>query len=185
LIHNHDQKNLDEPNCTELEGINIKVELIAKWLECLGFLVTIFTLIKVIFLDKRVEKLQAQHLFQVRINDHLKELKSTSINTANLLDQILPNIKEIRIEVNQCRINCMSLKKKTDGEKLISLKKLIKISNSIIKNKIEVGKIPNWWEMLWGHRPVQERDVDEFYETLTSLIAEIEQLNKDLRKSII
>ena len=58
------------------------------------------------------------------------------------------------------------------------------ISEIIIKNKKDVNKKSNKWDSFWDIKPIEENDIDEFYETLTSLIAEIEHLNKDIKKSI-
>lgn len=164
--------------------INDTVNLIANWLELFGFLVVVFTAIKVFFLNKDVKKLNARHLFSVRVDEHLADFKKTSKKVSGYLSNFAQNSGDIRIEITRCLGNCNSLKKKVQNSELTTLGQMIIISKRIKSKKSLDTSIFKWFKELFGIRPLSEPDIIEFYETLTLLITEIEQLDKDIKKSL-
>lgn len=94
------------------------------------------------------------------------------------------NTKEIRIEVSKCLGNSLSLIKKVDKSDLTSLQNMIDLSKRIKSKKHDSITTLKWYDKALGRRPLIENDIDEYYESLTFLITEIEQLNKDNKKSI-
>lgn len=58
---------------------------ISDWLEALGFIVGIITVIKVFFLNRDIKTLQEKHLFQVLVDDYIIELKRSSKKISSLL----------------------------------------------------------------------------------------------------
>ena len=168
-----------------LEQINHIVEVIAKWLEILGFLISLATGVKVFFvLDKRVKILQMKHLYTATISDHLATLRKTSRNISKLISSFPENVGIIRNEIIICSENCKNIKKKSLPYRLINLDALIKASNSVIKNRYDINKKVVFMLRIFGIRPVNQRDIENFYEILNALITEIELINRDVQKSI-
>ena len=161
------------------------VDKIAKWLEVFGFLLSGFTFIKVVFLNKEVKKLNARHLFDVRVDEHLADFKKTSRKIASLLGNYLQNIKELRLEISKSLANCLSLRKKVDKSELETLTALIRHTRKIIANKNDNYSTINCFGKFFGKRPLLEKDIDEYYQTLALLITEIENLYKDNKNKLI
>lgn len=163
------------------DKINDLVVFLANWLELIGFILVLFTSIKVFFINKDVKKIKARHLLNVRINEHLLSLKKTSHIIATLLVSFNVNEKNIKIEISNCLANCLSLKKKVGKTDLSSLKKLIRYSEKILRYNKEIFVV-KWIKEIIKVKGLQESDIDNYYETLTLLIGEIEHFNKDLKK---
>lgn len=166
------------------DTINNFVSTIANWLELFGFIVVVVTAIKVFLLNKDVKKLNARHLFAVRVDEHLAEFKKTSKKVSTYLADFTQNTNEIRIEITKCLGNCNSLKKKVENSELASLNQIIIISKRIKSKKTANSSSFKWLNDLQGKRPLSEPNVIEFYETLTLLIMEIQQLDKDIKKGL-
>ena len=157
---------------------------ISDYLEALGFIAGIVTVIKVFFINSDVKKIQEKHLFQVRVNDHLKDLKNSSKVISNLITDFKGNIKEIKLDVSNCIQHCRSLGKKIPKDELKNLEPLIKSMTKIKDNKIYINTLPNFVERLLGRKPIKEEEIDTIYTQITSLITELEHHTKDLKKSI-
>lgn len=155
---------------------------LANWLEVIGFAIIIVTAIKVFLINKDVKKLNSKHLFQTRIEGHIKDLKKTSTNFSKLLGDYKSNIKEIRIEVSMCHINCLSIRKKVNKSDLICLSSTIDSANCIMNKKVRINKNRNRIILLKKHKYLDDSDIDSFYINLTSLITELEHLIKDNKK---
>jgi hypothetical protein len=164
--------------------INDLVSKMANWLELVGFLLAAFTAIKVFFLNKAIKRLNARHLFSVRVEEHLFEFKKTSKKISTHLADFSQNTNDIRIEITKCLGNCSSLKKKVENSELEALKQLIITSKKIKSKKTITTHNFRWLDKLFDKSPLTEADVIKFYETLTLLITEIEQLDKDIKKSL-
>lgn len=167
-----------------LDEINSFLSVAANWLEAIGFLIALFTAVKVFFLNKEVKRINAKHLFAVRIGDHLSEYKKTSKQIAIFLGDYSQNTKDLRLEVSKCLGNSLSLKKKVDKSELTSLQNLIDLSEKIKSKKHDSITTLKWYDKMLQRKPLTENDIDEYYESLAFLITEIEQLNKDNKKSI-
>lgn len=160
------------------------LDTIANWLEVIGFLIAAFTAFKVFFLNREVKKINAKHLFAVRVAEHLGDYKKTSKQIALFLGNYRQNTRELRLEVSKCLGNSLSLKKKVDNSDLTALQNHIELSKSIISKKHDSITTLTVIDKIWGVKPLVEKDIDEYYESLTLLITEIEQLDKDNKKSI-
>jgi hypothetical protein len=160
------------------------VHNISDWLEALGFLIGLITIIKVFFLNRDVKILYSKHLFQVRVNDHINDLKLSSRKISSLLSNFSINIREIKLEVSKCIEHCNSIKKKVGVKDLTNLKPLIKRMGKLLRNKIENNSSLTKLQKLLRQKPIRENEVDEIYIQLNALITEIEHLKTDLKKAI-
>lgn len=167
-----------------MEKFNLFLNTLANWLEVIGFLIAGFTALKVFFLNREVKKINAKHLFAVRVSEHLSDYKKTSKQIALLLGTYRQNAKEIRLEVSKCLGNSLSLKKKVDNSDLTALQPHIELSKRIISKKHDSVTTLTIIDKIFGVKPLVEKDIDEYYESLTLLITETEHLDKDNKKSI-
>jgi len=157
---------------------------ISDWLEALGFIAGIITVVKVFFLNNDVKKLQTKHLFQVRVDEHVKDLKTSSRKISKLLGNFQINLREIKIEIAKCIEYCNSIKKKVSTKDLDNLLPLIKKMKKLIKNKIDNNARVTKFQVFFRFKAISESEVDEVYQLLSSLITEIENFNNDLKKAI-
>lgn len=164
--------------------INDAIAFLANWFEVIGFIIGVFVAIKVYFINRDIKILNKRHLYHQRIDEHLSELKGFSRTLADLIPDYKNNIKDIRLVASTCKVNGLSLKKKVEKRELINLTNFIKSSNNITKNKLQLDKEPNAIQRLFRNTPISENQLDNYYETLTALISEIEHLNQDIKKSL-
>ncbi|MDI1254541.1 MAG: hypothetical protein PSV16_00445 [Flavobacterium sp.] len=156
---------------------------ISDWLEAIGFITAIITVVKVFLLDNQVRRLKEKHLFQVRIEEHLDDLKKSSKNISNNLDDFPRKTKDLRREISQCLQHCLSLSKKVESGQLQNLKPVIKRAKRIQRAAYK-EKSRFWMISIFQRAPIIEVDIEEIYMLLNSLITETEHFNKDLKKSI-
>jgi len=157
---------------------------ISDWLEAFGFIIGIVTVIKVFFINKDVKKIQEKHLFLVRVDEHLLDIKKSSKTISNLLSNFKGNIKDIKLELSRCIEYCKSLKKKVRKNELTNLSPLIKSMTKIKSNSIDLNATPNVWQRITSQNPIQESQIDDVYILMNALITELENLNNDLNKAI-
>ena len=60
------------------ETLKTFIHEISDWLEALGFIAGTVTLVKVFLINKDVNRIQEKHLFQVRVDEHIIDLKKNS-----------------------------------------------------------------------------------------------------------
>lgn len=166
------------------KDINHLIDFLSNWFEVIGFIIGIFVAIKVFFINRDIKTLNKRHLYHQRIDEHLIELKTYSRSLADLIPTYKSNIKDIRLVAATCRVNCLSLKKKVEKKELANLVSMIKASKSITGNKLDISKEPNFFQKLFKQNPISENQLDNYYETLASLISEIEHLNQDIKKTL-
>ncbi|WP_276482674.1 hypothetical protein [Paraflavitalea pollutisoli] len=164
--------------------INDILALCANWFEVIGFILMIITTVKVFSVNKRIKNLNSKYLLRDRINDHLKELKSSSGKIAQLLGSFNINLKDLKLEVSSCYVNTVNLKKKSSVSNFPSLNLFIKSAKKVLNAHNDNQSISGWARFL-GKRVIRESDIDEFYKQLTALIKEIEHFQKDLKKTIV
>lgn len=157
---------------------------ISDWLEALGFIAGLVTVVKVFFLNRDVKKLHVKHLFQVRVDEHLDDLKRSSKKISNHLNNFQANLKDIKLEVSKCVEHCNSIRKKVASNDLSNLKPLIKKMKKMRDNKIDNNSKLTLFQKIFGLKAITENEVDEVYTQLNSLITEIEHFNNDLKKTI-
>lgn len=160
------------------------IQDISDWLEALGFIAGVVTVVKVFCLNRDVKKLNVKHLFQVRVDEHLDDLKRSSKKISNHLNNFRANLKDIKLEVSKCVEHCNSIRKKVSSNDLSNLKPLIKKMKKMRDNKIDINSKLTFFQKLSGQKAITENEVDEVYTQLNSLITEIEHFNNDLKKTI-
>lgn len=156
----------------------------ADWLEAIGFITGIITVIKVFYINSEVKEIKEKHLFQVRVDDHLSDLKNTSKILSGLLTDFKANIKEIKLEVSNCIEHCRSLQKKLPQNTLSNISPLIRLMLKVKNNNLDISKPPTRLERFFGKQPIQQKEVDQIYTLINSLITELTHYNKDLKKAI-
>lgn len=157
---------------------------ISDWLEALGFIAGIVTVVKVFFINKDVKKLQTKHLFQVRVDEHIMDLKTSSKKISKQLNNFQANLREIKIEISKCIEHCNSIRNKVASNDLANLKPLIKKMKKLRDNNVISDNDLNIIQKFFGIKAVSEADVDDVYRQLSSLITEIEHFNNDLKRTI-
>jgi len=150
------------------EFTNYWLSILANWFEVIGFVITIFTAFKVYSLNQDVRTISNRYLWSLRSKDHLTDLQKISKNIAGLLTDSSNTQQSIRLEVSHCIEVCKSIKRKTGKSDLSNITGLIKISKRIIDKK--------------ANQPIEQGKIEEFYLKLDSLIREIDNLNKDLKR---
>ena len=166
------------------ESFKAFIHDISDWLEAVGFVIALVTVIKVFFINKDVRKIQEKHLFQVRVDEHLLDIKNSSKTISNLLSNFKGNIKEIKLELTKCIEYCKSLKKKVKRDELTNLSPLIKSMTKIKVNSIDLNTKLNVWQRITRQNPIRESQIDDVYLLMNALITELENLNNDINKSI-
>ena len=164
--------------------INDTIAFLANWFEVIGFIIGLFVAVKVYFINRDIKILNKRHLYHQRIEEHLSELKECSRTLADLIPDYKTNIKDIRLVASTCKVNGLSLKKKVEKKELLNLLNFIKSSDNLKSNKLQLDKEPNVFQKLLKNTPISENQLDNYYETLTALISEIEHLNQDIKKSL-
>lgn len=166
------------------EPLKTFIHNISDWLEAFGFMIAILTVTKVFFINRDVKQIQLKHLFQLRVDDHLSDIKNSSKIISNLLTNFKGNIKEIKLELSKCMEYCKSLKKKVKKEELTNLSPLIKSMTKITVNSIELNSKRNVWQRITRQNPIKESQIDNVYLLMNALITELENLNDDKKRSI-
>ena len=157
---------------------------ISDWLEALGFIAGIVTVIKVFFINCDVKQLQTKHLFQVRVDEHITDLKTSSKKISRHLSNFQVNLKEIKIEISKCVEHCNSIRKKVASNDLTNLKPLIKKMKKLRDNKVESDNDLNLIQKFLGLKAVTEAEVDDVYRQLSSLITDIEHFNNYRKRTL-
>ncbi|SHG68411.1 hypothetical protein [Flavobacterium defluvii] len=170
------------------QTIKTFVDSAANWLESIGFIITIFTAIKVFFLDKRISDFNKKHLFQTRSQGHISDLKKISKNISDLISDFDNKKTELKIEVKKSEEVAKSIKKKLP-------KKDIKNTKSLIKEAVKIEKLPenlanlNTTQKLLNYiidiSEFNEDTMNDYYVKLSGLITSLEELKKDYAKSLI
>ncbi|WP_153797109.1 hypothetical protein [Foetidibacter luteolus] len=163
------------------DTVNKVIDFLANWFEVIGFAISIITAIKVFLIDRKIQNLSNSYLYHQRIGEHLKEFKNTSSILSSQLGNFSVNLKQIRLTVAQCEQNCRNLRAKSKRQKLSNLSIVIKAAVSIRKNRLDQGQKGGIFQKYKS--PVTEKQIDTFYEKLALLIAEIEHLIQDNKKS--
>lgn len=166
------------------ESFKTFIHDISDWLEAIGFIVGIVTVIKVFFINKDVKKAEDKHLFQVRVDEHLQDIKNSSKTLSNLLSNFKGNIKDIKLELSKCTEYCKSLQRKVGKNDLKNLSPLINSMTKIKDNSIDLNTNLNIWQKLTRQNSIQESQIDNVYILMNALITELENLNNDINKSI-
>jgi hypothetical protein len=163
--------------------INKNISDIANWLELIGFIATVFITIKVWFINRDVAKIKARHLLQVRLDQHIKDLKNSSKKIIELTSSFQTNTKQIKTEISICLEHCESLRKKTEKSDLRNLRPLIKKMKKVKRTKINL-RDKKWYHIAFFNNTMMEEDVTNVYMDLTALLTEIDNFNRDQTKGI-
>lgn len=170
------------------QTIKTFVDDIANWLESLGFLLAMFTAIKVFILDDRLITFNKRHLFQVRSQEHISDLKEISKKISGLISDFSSNKTELKMQLKKSEEVAKSIKKKLmkkDMENTISLikeaKKIEKLPESIEK----LNFIKKTYFKAVKREEFNESVMNNYYVKLSGLITSLEELNKDNAKTLM
>ena len=157
---------------------------ISDWLEALGFIAGIVTVIKVFLINRDVKKLQEKHLFQVRVDEHIEDLRKSSRKISSYLNSFQTNSRDFKLEVSKCIEHCSSIQKKVSVNDLSNLTPLIRMMKKLRNGRFEQNLSSSWFRNMLTKNAVTQIEVDDAYTRLNSLITEIEHFNNDLKRTI-
>lgn len=157
----------------------------ADWFTVIGFFVTIFTFIGVLFNKKLIKRLNRKSFSINRMPENLNDLKTRSRSISILNAEFENNKSEILIEINKLSPILKSLKKslnKGDLEHFNSLKTEIKKIKMVYYELSQVRFIPR---IIGKYIILNEAFVDKIYRLLTVLITDIENITNDNNQNLI
>lgn len=158
---------------------------IADIISIIGFIFTLWTLIKVIDNTKQLKEFNKKNFFVNRLPENLKDLKKSSSKISILISNIDESKNEILIEISNLSPILKSLKKSLT-EKDMEHYNLLKVEvNKHKKTYIDVANV-NWIRKLFSkYNIIDETYVRTIYRYLTTLITDIENINKDFKKDLL
>lgn len=170
------------------QTIKTFVDDIANWLEFIGFIIAIFTAIKVFFLDKRIVTFNKKHLFNVRSQAHINDLKDISKDISSLISDFSNKKTELKIQVKKSEEVAKSIKKKLPKQDIQNTKSLIKEALKIersTENLENLNKLEKLFNRIIRRDEFTESIMNNYYVKLSGLITSLEELKKDYAKSLI
>lgn len=164
---------------------NFNMSDLANWLTIIGFIITLLTYFVVKNNKKEIQALNRKNLFINRAPENLIELKKSSSNLSKLISDINSNKKEILIEISKLAPILKSLKKSLENHDLEYLNLLKKEINKHHKMAYSIDEI--YWirKKLNLYVILDENYLDKTYRYLTTLITDIENLDKDFKKDLL
>jgi len=158
---------------------------LADWLTIIGFIITILTYLVVRSNKKEINELNRKNFFVNRTPENLKELKNSSLALSRLISNLEENKREVLLEISKIAPILKSLKKSLREHDLEYFNLL----------KVEVDKHRNIFykieDVSWLKRKLKlyvildEKYVDKTFIFLTTLITDIESLDKDFKKDLL
>lgn len=158
---------------------------IADILSIIGFIITIWTFIKVIDNTKQLKEFNKKNFFINRLPENLKDLKKSSSKISILISNIDESKNEILIEISNLSPILKSLKKSLK-EKDMEHYNLLKVEVNKHKDTYINKENINWFKKLFfKYNIIDETYVRTIYRYLTTLITDIENINKDFKKDLL
>lgn len=164
---------------------NFNMSDLANWLTIIGFIITLLTYFVVKNNKKEIQALNRKNLFINRAPENLIELKKSSSNLSKLISDINSNKKEILIEISKLAPILKSLKKSLENHDLEYLNLLKKEINKHHKMAYSIDEISWIRKKLNLYVILDENYLDKTYRYLTTLITDIENLDKDFKKDLL
>lgn len=168
--------------------INDVLAVCANWFEAIGFIIAIFTAIKVYFLNKSIGKFNRKHLFRVRSEEHIVKLKEIASKMASYLSDFSENRMQLREQLKKSEEIIKSIKKKVSSSEAEELKNVIKEAKKIQKLPDSIDNLPKykkWYYKLSNRDDFSEEITSQYYIKLTGLITYLEELKQDNENSLL
>ncbi len=168
--------------------IDWKLDVWANILEVVGFSISVGVLIIGLFIKSDLNKLKTDILFEKRITKHLKNLKETSSNFNNYLNNYNSNIVEIKNELGVCKVELNDLRKKLSKNDRKQINKLIIFIKWLKKNEFEqstgVTITTNYLKKFFVRfYSTNIEDIWEVYGAIQEIIRQMENLKENKAKS--
>ncbi|UTN02309.1 hypothetical protein L0669_13370 [Flavobacterium bizetiae] len=158
---------------------------IADIISIIGFIITIWTFIKIWDNTKQLRELNKKNFFINRLPDNLKDLKKSSSKISILISNIDGNKNEILVEISNLSPILKSTKKSLKDNDLEHYKLL---ETEVNKHKITFVDINNvnWFRKFFNqYNILDENYARNIYRYLTTFITDIENMNKDFKKDLL
>ena len=158
---------------------------IADILSIIGFFITIWTFLKVIDNTEELKEFNKKNFFINRLPENLKDLKKSSSKISILISNIDESKNEILIEISNLSPILKSLKKSLK-EKDMDHYNLLKAEVNKHKNTyITIENVKQFRKLFSKYNIIDETYVRNIYRYLTTLITDIENINKDFKKDLL
>lgn len=164
---------------------NFNMSDLANCLTIIGFIFTFFTWFMVRNNKKEILALNKKNLFINRAPENLIELKKSSSRLSILISDINSNKREILSEISKLAPILKSLKKSLEKHDLEYLNLLKTEINKHHKMVYNVDEVPWVRQKLNLYVILDENYLDKTYRYLTTLITDIENLDKDFKKDLL
>ncbi|MGH1519872.1 hypothetical protein [Chryseobacterium sp. JK1] len=158
---------------------------LADILTIIGFLITILTFLKVINNSKEIKELNKKNFFINRLPENLHDLKKSSSKLSVLISQTDNNKKEILIEISGLSPILKSIKRSLKKEDLEHYNLLKEEVDKHKKTYISIDDVAWIRKLTKNFNLLEEAYIDKTYRYLSTLITDIENMNKDYKKDLL
>lgn len=158
---------------------------LADILTIIGFLITILTFLKVINNSKEIKELNKKNFFINRLPENLHDLKKSSSKLSILISQTENNKKEILIEISGLSPILKSIKRSLKKEDLEHYNLLKEEVDKHKKTYISIDDVAWIRKLTKNFNLLEEAYIDKTYRYLSTLITDIENMNKDYKKDLL
>lgn len=160
----------------------------ANWFEAIGFVLSIFTAVKVFVIDKKVFDFNKKHLFQVRSAEHIQKLKEIARKITSDVSNFSSNKTSLRTQIKQSEEIATSIRNKIFNKDAEKLKKFITESKRIQSLPDDISSLGFFKRAFYKIKDTEEFKetiVDQYYIQLSGLITYLEELKKDNENSLL
>ncbi len=132
-----------------------------------------------------MKEFNKKNFFINRLPENLKDLKKSSARISVLISSIDESKNDILIEITNLSPILKSLKKSLKQEDM-EYYNLLKVEvNKHKKTYVDKENIRWFKKLFFKHKIIDETYVRTIYRYLTTLITDIENLNKDFKKDLL
>jgi hypothetical protein len=162
---------------------------LANYLEIVGFAISLGAFILSWIVKSKVDKLRSEHLFDNRVNAHLKKLDESAAEISRLLNNYNRSRDLIKVEFGLCIAELQDIYIKlspTQGKKCKSLIAFLKQrKNKTFISKLRIGSIRQqfWAKNVLSHFQTTDDDVWIAYMGLREVIRQLENIKLNRNKS--
>lgn len=164
------------------------VDNCANWFEAIGFLLAIFTAVKVFIIDQSIFEFNKKHLFQVRSEEHISRLKEIASKMVLHLSNFTDEKMQLREQLKKSEEIAKSIKKKVIKKDAETLQKIINEAKKVQKLPDSISNLPTLkkiYHKIINTEEFSEAIAGQYYIKLTGLITYLEELKKDNDNSLI